>query len=105
MQNYDMKGYLSFLILWLLHKEPMSGAILTKEIEKRKGSSPSPGTIYPALKELKKKTYITEFIGDSKDKRYTLTSSGRDALDKDCKAFCSTFYDMKDILDAKNEKY
>ena len=48
----DMRGMLSFLILFLLSKKPMCGSELAKEIGKRKGETPSPGTIYPALKAL-----------------------------------------------------
>ena len=36
----------------------MYGQELAKEIDKRKGAKPSPGTIYPALKELKKRKLI-----------------------------------------------
>ena len=49
----DMRGMLSFLILFLLSKKPMHGQELANELRKRKGDKPSPGTIYPALKCLK----------------------------------------------------
>ena len=49
----DMKGFLSYLILWILRKTNMNGAEISRELEKRRGTKPSPGTIYPALKELK----------------------------------------------------
>ena len=48
-----MKGFLSYLILWNLNKKSMTGAELAKDFEERKGTKPNPGTIYPALKELK----------------------------------------------------
>jgi hypothetical protein len=51
----DMRGMLSFMILWLLTKKPMHGQMIANEIEKRKGIKPTPGTIYPALKNLNKK--------------------------------------------------
>ena len=50
-----MKGYLTYLILWNLSQTRMNGAQITREFEKRRGTKPSPGTIYPALKELKTK--------------------------------------------------
>jgi len=50
-----MKGFLSFLILWIVNKEKMTGAEIALELEKRKGHKPSPGTIYPVLKDLKEK--------------------------------------------------
>ena len=51
----DMRGMLSFMILWLLSKRPMYGQELATEIGKRRGTKPNPGTIYPALKELEKR--------------------------------------------------
>src|SRR5580700_4832215 len=48
----DMRGMLSFMILWLLSKRPMYGQELAAEIGKRRGEKPNPGTIYPALKDL-----------------------------------------------------
>ena len=48
----DMRGMLSFMILWLLSTRPMYGQELANEIGKRRGDKPNPGTIYPALKEL-----------------------------------------------------
>jgi len=51
----DMRGMLSFLILFLLSKKPMNGQDIASELEKRKGEKPSPGTIYPALKKTQRK--------------------------------------------------
>ncbi|MEE9459013.1 MAG: PadR family transcriptional regulator, partial [Candidatus Bathyarchaeia archaeon] len=55
MTRCEMKGFLSFIIMWLVNKKHMSGAEIALELEKRKGSKPSPGTIYPVLKDLKDK--------------------------------------------------
>jgi PadR family transcriptional regulator, regulatory protein PadR len=41
-----------------LGKDSMNGAEISKELEKRRGTKSSPGTIYPALKELKNKGLI-----------------------------------------------
>jgi len=54
----DMRGMLSFLILWLLSKKAMYGQELAEEIGKRRGTKPNPGTIYPALRELEKRGLI-----------------------------------------------
>jgi len=89
-----MKGFLSFLILWNLNKKSMNGVLLAKELEKRKRSKPSPGTIYPALKELKKKGFITA----DKNKNYSLSKKGQKELHNACKVFCTIFYDMKDMF-------
>ncbi|MFH2020674.1 MAG: PadR family transcriptional regulator [archaeon] len=94
MECCDMKGFLSYLILWNLSKNSMTGAEIAKELEARKGSKPSPGTIYPALKELKEKGLITS---DSK-KRYMLTKDGKNEVKKACTVFCKIFYDMKDMI-------
>lgn len=89
-----MKGFLSYLILWNLSKKRMTGAEIAKELENRKGSKPSPGTIYPALKELKEKGLISS----DKNKAYSLTKEGRNELKKACSVFCKIFYDMKEML-------
>jgi len=86
----DMRGMLSFLLLFLLSKKSMSGNELSEELEKRKGERPSPGTIYPALKQLREDRLISE-KKDGKNIRYVLTEKGIDGL-KDAKAqFCRTF--------------
>jgi PadR family transcriptional regulator, regulatory protein PadR len=94
MKCCDMKGFLSYLILWNLRKKNMTGAEITIELEKRKGSKPSPGTIYPALKELKEKG----LIASDASKTYSLTKKGRDELNKACSVFCRIFYDMGEMF-------
>ena len=75
----DMKGLLSFLILFLLSKKSMHGQEIADEIEKRKGIKPSPGTIYPALKNLKINGLINEEkLG--KNVVYSLTFDGKKTL-------------------------
>ena len=71
----DMRGLLSFLMLFLLSRRPMHGKEIADEIEVRRGYRPSPGTIYPALKTLR-------VAGLIKEKRcgqkiiYELTATG-----------------------------
>ena len=72
----DMRGMLSFLILFLLSKKAMHGQELAKELGKRKGSKPSPGTIYPALAGLKAEGLITE-KRRGKTIVYSLTKRGK----------------------------
>ena len=91
----EMKGYLSYLILWILSKKSMNGAEIGRELEKRRGVKPSPGTIYPALKELRN----TGFIEVDENKIYSLTPEGREELKSACKFFCKIFYDMKEMSD------
>ncbi len=89
----DMRGFLSFLILLLLSKKSMSGKEITKEIEKRKGCKPSPGTIYPALKSLKSCGFLKE-RKSGKEISYTLTDDGRRALKIAKEQFCKTFMEF-----------
>lgn len=89
----DMRGYLSYMILWILSKEKMKGSDIAKELEKRRGSKPSPGTIYPALKELAENNMIKA----DKNKVYSLTKKGKKELKSACSAFCKMFYDMADM--------
>jgi PadR family transcriptional regulator PadR len=58
MGSREMKGFLSYILLWMLNKKSMSGAELSEELERRRGTKPSPGTVYPALKELKTRGLI-----------------------------------------------
>ncbi|MBI2631588.1 PadR family transcriptional regulator [Candidatus Pacearchaeota archaeon] len=88
-----MRGMLSFLILFFLSKKEMNGQEISQEIEKRKGDKPSPGTIYPALKNLKEEGLIKENkIGKSIN--YNLTNEGRKALKVAREIFCKTFMDV-----------
>jgi len=94
MENRDMKGFLSYIILWMLNKESMSGAEISEELERRRGTKPSPGTIYPALKELKERGLI-----ESDDKKvYSLTKKGKREVMSSCNFFCKMFYDVKEMF-------
>ncbi len=90
----EMKGYLTYLILWILGKNSMNGAEIGRELEKRRGTMPSPGTIYPALKDLKNKG----LIDTDDEKNYSLTSEGKNELKLACKFFCNIFYDVDEML-------
>ena len=92
----DMRGFLSFLVLRMISKKDISGEEIRKEVEKRKGCKPSPGTIYPVLKELKKEGLIQEVKNSGKTKKYKLTDRGKKELESATKRFVSIFYDMKE---------
>ena len=89
----DMKGYLSFLILWMLNKGKMTVAELAMELQKRKGSRPSPGTIYPALKELRDKGLVE----CNKKKEYSLSKRGKKELEISLNAFFGIFSDVDEM--------
>lgn len=91
----DMRGMLSFLILFLLSKKSMHGQEIASEIEKRKGEKPSPGTIYPALKSLKEQGFIKE-LPEANTIKYELTQEGKDALKNSKQIFIKTFQGIYD---------
>lgn len=86
----DMRGMLSFYILWLLSKRPMNGQEISEELGERRGTRPTPGTIYPALKELRSKGLV-EMEKKGRSTVYTLSKEGREGLNKACRYFCSAF--------------
>ena len=89
----DMRGFLSFLILFILSKKPMHGQEIAQELAKRKGEKPSPGTIYPALKNMKENNWIKE-KKEGKTIAYSLTEQGKKALHDAKIQFCRTFSDV-----------
>lgn len=88
-----MKGFLTFLILWLVSKESRTGAEIALELEKRKGHRPSPGTIYPVLKDLKDKGLLSV----DEEKRYSLTAKGKKELKIHLNSFFDTFCDIDEM--------
>jgi DNA-binding PadR family transcriptional regulator len=88
-----MKGFLTFLILWLLNKKTMTGAEIAQELERRKGHKPSPGTIYPALKYLTER----ELLKVDKFKKYSLTKKGKEELEMSLNTFFDTFCDIDEM--------
>ena len=95
MADYRMKGFLSFLVLWLVSKRDMNGAEIALELEKRKGHKPSPGTLYPVLKDLKDKGLLKI----DKNKRYSLTKKGEKELERSIETFFITFHDIDEMRD------
>lgn len=90
-----MRGFLRFIVLRLISQNDMSGEDISKEIQKRKGTKPSPGTIYPVLKALSKNGLIKEIKSIGKEKKYTITKEGKKELEIATKRFVSIFCDMK----------
>lgn len=92
-QKCDMRGLLSFQVLWLLSKKPMHGNEIAEEIGNRRGHKPKAGTIYPALKELKDNGLIK---GSKRGKTvtYSLTGEGRTELKRGVMYLCRSFGDI-----------
>ena len=86
----DMRGMLSFMILWLLAKRPMYGQELATEIGKRKGDKPNPGTIYPALKQLSEKKLVQSHL-EGRNTVYELTRLGSVSLARSQEYFRKAF--------------
>jgi len=89
----DMRGFLSFMILWLLSKKEMYGQELAQEIAKRRGEKPNPGTLYPALRNLERKKLISSHTA-GRIRTYALTAVGRNDLDRACEYFYRAFGDI-----------
>lgn len=87
------KGFLSLLILWMVKKQPRTGAEIASELEERKGTKPSPGTIYPALKDLVQKGLLKV----NKKKAYSLTAKGKEELEEGLRFFCMLFKDFDEM--------
>ncbi len=72
----NMKGFLTFQILHELNGMKLCGDDLAEIIGSKKGSKLTPGTIYPALKYLRKKKLVThKKIG--RKRMYELTKEGK----------------------------
>ena len=89
----DLRGLLSFQILFLLSKKSMHGEQIAMEIEKRRGYKPKASTIYPALKDLKEKGLIKGEKG-GKIIEYSLTATGRRASHMAVRYFVRSFADV-----------
>ena len=89
----DMRGFLTFQILWELGKERLNGQQIAEKISNRRGSKPTPGTIYPALKDLKKRGLI-EGVKEGNQVIYRLTDVGQQGRDEAARYFYQAFGDI-----------
>ena len=89
----DMRGFLSFTIMWILRKKEMYGQEIAEELEKMRGVRPNPGTLYPALQELEKQGLV-ETRKEGRKTIYTLTEAGHSGAMEACEYFCSVFGDI-----------
>lgn len=89
----DMRGMLSFTILWLLSRRPMYGQEIATEIGNRRGDKPNPGTLYPALKELAARRLIVA-NRQGRNSVYELTKEGEAILKRSMEYFGKAFGDI-----------
>jgi len=74
-----LKGFQKFIVLKELSQTNHSGYSLMKRIEEVSGKKPSPGYIYPLLKELRDNNYVTKKSEGKRD-IYSLTKEGKNFL-------------------------
>ncbi|MGC8662062.1 MAG: PadR family transcriptional regulator [Nitrososphaeria archaeon] len=73
MHGHGGHRMLRLIVLTILLPGPKNGVEIMKEIEKRLGWLPSPGSIYPVLAQLTAENYIQKMD----DGKYILTPSGK----------------------------
>ncbi|MBN2142122.1 PadR family transcriptional regulator [Candidatus Woesearchaeota archaeon] len=95
--SLGLRGFLSFLILHELNLSSLCGDDLSKRIGKRKGSDLTPGTIYPALKRLRKAKLLS-YRRHGRKKVYALTDAGNHEISRLYFLFGNYFYGLKDKL-------
>lgn len=72
------RGFLRYWVLRLLSEGPRTGYALAKELERRLGWRPSPGSLYPLLGSLAEEGLIVQSGGGRP--RWLLTPKGERAL-------------------------
>ena len=102
-ENLELKGFLSFLILHELSLNTLCGDELSRKIGERKNAPLTPGTIYPALKRLRKKKLIA-YKRRGRKKVYSLTEAGKEELEHLYGLFSTYFYGLKNKIVRKVEK-
>ncbi|MBN2051987.1 PadR family transcriptional regulator [Candidatus Woesearchaeota archaeon] len=93
----ELKGFLSFLILHELSLRSLCGDELSKAIGKRKKGPLTPGTIYPALKRLRRKKLVS-YKRQGRKKVYSLTDTGGVELENLYILFSNYFYGLKNKI-------
>ena len=93
-QQIELTAPLAFLLLHEL-RTASSGTELAKKLGERRGSGMiTPGTIYPALKELRRKKLVS-YRTSGREKIYSLTVTGQQELDQLYKDFSRLFKGLR----------
>lgn len=93
----ELKGFLSFFILHELDRKDHSGDELARLIGERKGTNLTPGTIYPALKRLRRQKLI-QYKKKGRKKVCSLTANGSKELKSLYSLFEGMFFGLKSRL-------
>lgn len=88
------KGFLKFLLLHELKYDEYSGAELAERVGERRGATLTPGTIYPALKDLHNQRLV-RYRSEGRKKVYRLSDHGQEELEKAYRDFSRYFYGLK----------
>lgn len=99
----EFKGFLSFLILHEIKLKSLCGDELAEKIGRRRGGVLTPGTIYPALKELRKRKLV-RFKRDGRKKYYYLRPEGEEELERLYALFTRYFWGLKAIISKQRLK-
>ena len=90
----DLKGFLSFQVMYHINKKKLCGDDLASIIGNKKGVKLTPGTIYPALKFLRENKLIT-YKQYGRKKIYKLTKKGLRELKTTKRLFKKIIKDIK----------
>ncbi|WP_144558450.1 PadR family transcriptional regulator [Shouchella miscanthi] len=87
MDKEMMKGSIDFLLLTLIDAHDLYGYEMTKKLKNLSGEtySMSEGTLYPALKRMEKKQWISSYWNEetgTRRKYYTITDDGKQELQR-----------------------
>jgi DNA-binding PadR family transcriptional regulator len=88
-KHIEMRGFLSFFILHELINNSLSGDELARMIGERRNTVLTPGTIYPALKRLRRQKLVL-YRRKGRKKLYFLTDNGK----REIKALYCVFSDF-----------
>lgn len=90
----DISGVsmLELQVLWHLSLQDLHGYALIQELSKRRSSPLTPGTLYPLLQRFEKQNLIVVKETGERDKKvYTLTTEGKQLIDKLAHEFIEVF--------------
>lgn len=93
-KHVEMRGFLSFFILHELNRAQLSGDELAKLIGERRSGTLTPGTIYPALKRLRRQKLV-QYRRKGRKKVYFLTDKGKFEIKALYFVFGDLFYGLK----------
>lgn len=106
MDKEMMKGSIDFLLLSLIGDRDLYGYEMTKKLKllSEEAYSMSEGTLYPALKRMEKKQWVSSYWSDSagaRRKYYTITDSGKKELERKKKDWAT----LNQLIQRTGESY